>query len=88
MANPNLTDIPALLAQGEGETLEFKRSVAELDQVVETVAALTNTRGGLVLIGVGPDGGVVGVEVGQVTGERVANRITGNTDPVIYLRAG
>ena len=61
MANPNLTDIPALLAQGEGETLEFKRSVAELDQVVETVAALTNTRGGLVLIGVGPDGGVVGV---------------------------
>ena len=84
MANPNLTDIPALLAQGEGETLEFKRSVAELDQVVETVAALTNTRGGLVLIGVGPDGGVVGVEVGQVTGERVANRITGNTDPVIY----
>ncbi len=45
------TDLPALIAQGEGETLEFKRSVAELEQVVETVVALANTRGGLVLIG-------------------------------------
>ncbi len=80
----NLTDIAARLAQGEGETLEFKRSVAELDQVVETVAALANTRGGLVLIGIGPGGEVVGVELGLVTGERIANRITGNTDPVIY----
>ncbi|MGB3218419.1 MAG: helix-turn-helix domain-containing protein [Anaerolineae bacterium] len=78
------TDLPALIAQGEGETLEFKRSVAELEQVVETVVALANTRGGLVLIGIGPDGRVVGVDVGQVTGERVANRITGNTDPAIY----
>ena len=78
------TDLPALIAQGEGETLEFKRSVAELEQVVETVVALANTRGGLVLIGIGPDGRVIGVDVGQVTGERVANRITGNTDPIIY----
>jgi ATP-dependent DNA helicase RecG len=78
------TDLGSLLSQGEGETVEFKRSVAELEQVVETVAALANTRGGLVLIGIGPTGEVVGVDVGQVTGERIANRITGNTDPVIY----
>ena len=25
-------DLPALIAQGEGETLEFKRSTAELDR--------------------------------------------------------
>jgi ATP-dependent DNA helicase RecG len=81
---PAQADLPALIAQGEGETLEFKRSVAELEQVVETVAALANTRGGLVLIGVSPKGEVVGVDVGQVTGERISNRITGNTDPVIY----
>lgn len=83
-ANPNRMDIPALLARGEGETLEFKRSVAELDQVIETVAALANTRGGLVLIGVSPKGEVIGVDVGYETGERIANRITGNIDPVIY----
>lgn len=79
-------DLPALIIQGEGETLEFKRSVAELEQVVETVVALANTRGGLVLIGIGPDGRVVGVDVGQVTGERVANRITGNTTGIRRMR--
>jgi len=82
LSNP--ADLLALIALGESETVEFKRSVAELEQVVETVAALANTRGGLVLIGVGPKGEVVGVDVGQVTGERITNRITGNTDPVIY----
>ena len=74
LSNP--TDLLALIAQGESETVEFKRSVAELEQAVETVAALANTRGGLVLIGVSPKGEVVGVDVGQVTGERITNRIT------------
>ena len=77
-------DLPGLIAQGESETLEFKRSTAELDQVVQTVAALANTRGGRVLIGVSPDGRIAGVDIGQVTLERVANRITENTDPKIY----
>jgi ATP-dependent DNA helicase RecG len=78
------SDLAALIAAGEGETLEFKRSVAELDQVVETIAAFANTRGGIVLIGVGPDGSVLGVDVGRVTVERIAGRITGNTDPTLY----
>ena len=77
-------DLPALIAQGESETLEFKRSTAELDQVVQTVAALANTRGGRVLIGVSPDGRIAGVDIGKVNLERVANQITGNTDPKIY----
>jgi predicted HTH transcriptional regulator len=44
-------EVFALAAQGEGETVDFKRSVAELDKVVETVSAFANTRGGAVLIG-------------------------------------
>ncbi|PKO20825.1 MAG: hypothetical protein CVU38_18025, partial [Chloroflexi bacterium HGW-Chloroflexi-1] len=66
-------ELLALIAGGEGETIEFKRSVAELEKAVETVAAFANTRGGVVLIG-----------VGQTTRERIVNRITGNTDPAIY----
>ena len=77
-------DLPALIAQGESETLEFKRSTAELDQVVQTVAALANTRGGRVLIGVSPDGRITGVDIGPGTLERVPHRITENTDPKIY----
>ena len=77
-------ELLALIAQGEGETLEFKRSVAELDKVTETAAAFANTRGGIVLIGVNPAGRIKGVEVGQTTRERIANRITSNTDPRLY----
>lgn len=77
-------ELRALIVQGEGETLEFKRSVAEMDKAVEVVAAFANTRGGMVLIGVHQDGRVDGVDVGQTTRERVANRLTANTDPAIY----
>jgi len=77
-------ELSALIAQGEGESLEFKRSVAELDKVVETVAAFANTRGGVVLVGIHQDGRIEGVDIGQTTHERIANRITGNTDPRIY----
>ncbi|MBM4461100.1 MAG: AAA family ATPase [Chloroflexi bacterium] len=77
-------ELLVLIAGGEGETVEFKRSVAELEKAVETVAAFANTRGGVVLIGVHPDGRIVGVDVGQTTRERIVNRITGNTDPAIY----
>ena len=77
-------ELSALAAQGESETLELKRSVAELEKAVETIAAFANTRGGVLLIGVHPDGRIEGVDVGQTTRERIANRITGNTDPMIY----
>jgi len=77
-------ELLALIAGGEGETIEFKRSVAELEKAVETVAAFANTRGGVVLIGVHPSGRIEGVDVGQTTRERIVNRITGNTDPAIY----
>ena len=77
----NAAGLLALIAQGEGETVEFKRSVAELEQVVETVAGLANTSGGLVLIGVGPKGEVIGVDlrdqqrhvIGHPEGRRVAH---------------
>ena len=80
----NAEELLAVAAHGEGETVEFKRSVAELDKVVETVSAFANTHGGVVLIGVRPDGQIGGTEVGQTTRERIANRITGNTDPTLY----
>ena len=40
-----------LIAQGESETLEFKRSTAELKRAGETLCAFLNGEGGKVLIG-------------------------------------
>jgi ATP-dependent DNA helicase RecG len=63
----NLTTLPSLIAEGESETLEFKRSTAELKRVGETLCAFLNGDGGRVLIGVSPDGRLVGQEVADST---------------------
>lgn len=60
----SLTEI---IAQGESETLELKRSTAELKRAGETLCAFLNGEGGKVLIGVGPDGRLIGQEVADMT---------------------
>ncbi|HID64305.1 MAG TPA: ATP-binding protein [Anaerolineae bacterium] len=77
-------DIRQLASQGEGQQLEFKRSLAELNTATRTVAAFANTDGGVLLFGVRDSGEIIGVEIGQTTRERIVNRITGATDPVVY----
>jgi ATP-dependent DNA helicase RecG len=72
-------NLSELLRQGESETLEFKISFNE--DVIESVGAFTNARGGIVLIGVEDTGSVRGVQVGRKTLEDWANRIQEATDP-------
>jgi ATP-dependent DNA helicase RecG len=48
-----------IIARGEGEEVEFKKSVAG---VVETVCAMANTKGGYILIGIDDRGRVKGVK--------------------------
>ncbi|MCC7383262.1 MAG: putative DNA binding domain-containing protein [Deltaproteobacteria bacterium] len=62
-----LAALRSLAAQGESETLELKRSTAELRRAGETLCAFLNGQGGRVLIGVGPDGRIVGQEIADIT---------------------
>jgi ATP-dependent DNA helicase RecG len=62
-----LATLQSLVAQGECETLELKRSTTELKCVGETLCAFLNGEGGKVLIGVGPDGRLVGQAVADIT---------------------
>lgn len=62
-----LATLHILIAQGESETLELQRSTAELKRAGETLCAFLNGEGGKVLIGVAPDGRLVGQEVADVT---------------------
>ncbi|MFH1532402.1 MAG: Fic family protein [Pseudomonadota bacterium] len=48
----NLDDIKRLATAGESETVEFKRSTAELPRAAETLCACLSGQGGQVLIGV------------------------------------
>ena len=52
-------------ADGESETLELKRTTGERKEAAKAVCAMLNHRGGRVLIGVEPDGRVIGQEVAR-----------------------
>jgi hypothetical protein len=39
-------NLKKILKSGESETVEFKQSLAEKDQILETVSAFSNARGG------------------------------------------
>jgi ATP-dependent DNA helicase RecG len=62
-----MADIEKLAAQGESETLEFKRSTGELREAMQTLCAFANGSGGIVLIGVRSDGKIIGQQVTEQT---------------------
>ena len=47
--------------QGQSETVAFISSESEIDLLLETISALSNTNGGLMFIGVNTKGKIVGV---------------------------
>ncbi len=62
-----LATLQSLVARGESETLELKKSTAQLNRTGETLCAFLNGEGGQVLIGVGSDGRIVGQQVADTT---------------------
>ena len=70
-----LEEVRKLAATGESETLEFKKSTGERTEAAKAVCAMLNHRGGIVLLGVTPEGKVVGQEVSDHTIERVSAEI-------------
>ncbi|MCC6747123.1 MAG: putative DNA binding domain-containing protein [Deltaproteobacteria bacterium] len=79
-----LTALQSLIAQGESATLELKRSTAELKRAGETLCAFLNGEGGKVLIGVGPDGRLVGQEVADSTLRDIAAML-GRFEPPVRV---
>lgn len=76
-----LAALQSLIARGKSEALEFKRSTAELKRAGETLCAFLNGEGGQVLIGVAPDGRLVGQAVADIT-LRDITAMLGRFEPV------
>jgi len=74
-------DILKILKQGESETVEYKLGFNK--EVIETVVAFSNTRGGVIIIGVNNDGEVKGVKIGTETLKDWGNQISQNTEPKV-----
>ena len=74
-------NIQRLIATGESEVLEFKTSFGK--DVIETVCAFANHKGGTVLVGVAEGGKVVGVTCGEESIQNWVNEVKQNTMPSI-----
>ena len=78
----NTNDLKQLIVDGESVTLEFKSSFDR--EVIETLTAFANARGGSVLIGVTDSGEVRGIDLGKESLQDWLNRIKLNTTPSLF----
>ncbi|MFN7313771.1 MAG: helix-turn-helix domain-containing protein [Bacteroidota bacterium] len=50
-----------LIAKGENETLDFKKTISSASKIAKTVVAFANHKGGTLLVGVNDNGSISGV---------------------------
>lgn len=55
-------NIRKLILQGEGTTLDFKKTITNHEKIAKSLVAFANNRGGQLLIGVADDGSIKGVK--------------------------
>lgn len=77
-----IDEVQRLAAQGESETLELKKSTAQLDRAGETLCGFLNGRGGTVLIGATSDGKLIGQDISDKTLQDLAAMLRQIEPPV------
>ncbi len=70
-----LTELEGLIAGGESEQLEFKRSTGQLRSGCDTLCAFLNGQGGTVLFGVKDDGRIVGQQCSDASRRELAEAL-------------
>lgn len=55
-------NIKSLIFNGEGVTLDFKKTITSCEKIARTMVSFANNQGGQLLIGVADDGRIVGVK--------------------------
>jgi ATP-dependent DNA helicase RecG len=68
----------------ESEILELKSSFGEWREIIITLCAFANKRGGKVIVGLTDTGKHTGFVSGKNTIEDFVNKIKNHTDPVLY----
>ena len=82
----NFRDVNALIEEGEGFTVEFKRRISSAEKIARTIISFANTKGGTILFGVDDDGSIVGVESEKSEMELIETAGTEFVDPQIHPR--
>jgi ATP-dependent DNA helicase RecG len=73
------------LPRKESETVEFKTSFS--DEVIETLVAFANTKGGTVYIGIGGKGEILGIAISNESVQNWINEIKSKTYPNLVPEA-
>ena len=55
-------NVKRLIFEGEGVTLDFKKTITSCEKIARTMASYANNKGGKLLIGVADDGAIKGVK--------------------------
>lgn len=77
-----MSEIVKLLKEGESETLEFKKSTAQLEKALKSICAFLNHRGGIIYFGI-DNGKVVGQEVSDNTIKTISQKIRQRIKPEV-----
>jgi ATP-dependent DNA helicase RecG len=74
-------EILHIIKQGENETIEFKTSFGK--EVIESIVAFSNTKGGKIIVGVNDNKNIAGISVADESIQNWLNQIKQNTDPQV-----
>lgn len=77
----NLSD---LIGNDESTIIEWKPSLSQINDIIETATAFANTEGGNIFIGVSKNGKLLGIQIGKDTIEKLTNELSQHTDPKIH----
>ena len=75
-----------LIGARESMTVEWKPSLSQINEIIESITAFSNTEGGRLFVGISKDGKAVGVSIGKDTIENLVNRVAQHTEPKIHPR--
>jgi ATP-dependent DNA helicase RecG len=81
-----MLDLEEIFAKGENDHVEFKRSLAEEKEIIETIGAFLNHKGGLIIVGFDEKKrDVVEVNTGTETIQRFVNKVKLVTHPQVLV---
>lgn len=81
-------DITALAAEREGRKLEFKSGLPRDEKTARSLAAFANTRGGILLVGVGDRGEILGAPHARETLEHLRAIARDSVEPPLDVQSG
>lgn len=69
----------------ENEKIEYKRSLATIDEILQTIVAFANTQGGEIYVGIDDNASTIGVSIGKNTIENLAKDISREIEPKVNV---